>query len=51
MQIDTPEELWKIVNDSVPKLVTEANIRLLVVDSVGGLSRTREAWLGSPAGP
>jgi DNA-repair protein XRCC3 len=40
MQVDSPDELWKIVHEKVPTLAAQTHIRLLVIDSVGGLYRT-----------
>ena len=40
MPIDSPEDLWKVVDQSVPQFLGERCIRLLVLDSIGGVYRT-----------
>lgn len=40
MQVDSSEELMRIVTESVPTFLQSTNIRLIVVDSIGGLYRT-----------
>lgn len=39
MQVDSPDDLWNVVNERVPTFLMSQPIRLLVVDSVGGLYR------------
>lgn len=39
-QVETPEELWEVVDQILPGLVVEQPVRLLVIDSIGGLFRT-----------
>lgn len=40
MQVDTPEELWRVVDQAVPEMLQKRQVRLLVIDSVGALYRT-----------
>lgn len=40
MQVDSPDELWQVVDQRIPALLPTTQVRLLVVDSIGGLYRT-----------
>ena len=40
MQIDSPEELMRVVDKQVPQFVAQRFVRLLVIDSIAGLYRT-----------
>ena len=40
MQIDSPDDLWQVVDKQVPQFVAQKTIRLLVIDSIAGLYRT-----------
>lgn len=40
MQVDTPEELWRVVDQAVPEILQSKQVRLFIIDSVGALYRT-----------
>lgn len=40
LQIDDPDDLWRTINERMPALLETAPVRLLVLDSVGGVFRS-----------
>ena len=45
MQVDSPDDLWHIVDERVPALVSTERVRLIVIDSLAGLHRGLETGL------
>ena len=39
LQVDTPEDLWRVVDERVPPFLKEQPVRLIVIDSLAGLYR------------
>ena len=39
MQVESPAELWDVVTQTIPDFLMSNQVRLIVVDSVGGLYR------------
>ena len=42
LQVDTPEDLWQVVDSRVPTFLVQQTVRLLVIDSLAGLYRGQE---------
>ena len=48
-QVETPEELWEVVDLAIPGIVVEQPVRLLVIDSIAGLYRTPAEGAAAPS--
>lgn len=42
LQVDTPQELWNVLNDQLPTFLDSTSVRILAIDSIGGLYRAQD---------
>ena len=47
MQVDSPEDLWQVIDERLSTFLREQPVRLIVIDSLGGLYRGADAPTGS----